>query len=144
MPLLLCSWLFFCFNHGGVVIKRTVHLVRLVVSLRKDHSWGILCLTPRWSGCCTPILAFRARIHERKTKRNRISKPNFASCASQGYVVYGITNHVCHRWLAWLAFHESQPRSLFFGTYTFEFEVNTQIKVPRFLFFPLHLRLRFS
>ncbi|EYC04373.1 hypothetical protein Y032_0088g2166 [Ancylostoma ceylanicum] len=57
--------------------------------------------------------AFRARIHERKTKRNQVSKPTSASCVSQRYVFYGILNHIKYRRFAWLAFHESQQELLF-------------------------------
>ncbi|EYC05968.1 hypothetical protein Y032_0079g1280 [Ancylostoma ceylanicum] len=38
-------------------------------------------------------LHIRARIHERKTQRNQVSKSTSASCASQRYAVHGITNH---------------------------------------------------
>lgn len=48
------------------------------------------------------------RIHERITGLNLISKPALKLYPSQDHEVSWITNRANHRWLDWLASHESK------------------------------------
>ncbi|EYC08915.1 hypothetical protein Y032_0063g3430 [Ancylostoma ceylanicum] len=62
-------------------------------------------LKKHFQGCrCPDIDLFQVvwtKIPERKIWRNQVSRPTFAFCVSQRYVIYGITNHAGHRWFAW-------------------------------------------